>query len=422
MPDPIKNIQDLVSFISELNKKAFKGRLLTSEMQLSQALYDNLLNLENKGFIKELKFDKKSVGGTASLKRQLERERQGTVQIVLELPRSKNLFYTNDLDDLISYQSFAWEKPEILILDALSYNGVSDPIPPDVVRAYYLVINLIALLSKPEAGNHSNRNSDGLDLYILGPNKKLQLDIKYSASDLNFIALDKAMSTFNSILNEKAYTETKYTLLRSCLIDFLMPVPQADRFSYLIKHITEAATQFRQNFELFLSEFKFENEREKIETVKREYILGINKVFDDIQNKILAIPASLILIGGQMNFAPQSDTKTLVSNWVIIIGSFIFSLIMVLMIRNQKNTLETIKKDYTIREKRIKYQLSNSQLYEDLNNAFSDIETRYRKQKKRLYLIDGMVACGQLLTIWLFSNTTACSYLIETITKKMIIF
>lgn len=407
MPDPIKHIQELVSFITGLNKKVFNGRLLTSEMQLSQALYENLINLENKGFVKELKLNGEIVGGAFGLKRKIDRGMQGTVQIVLELPRSENLFYANGLDDVITYQSFAWEKPDVLILDELSFNGMSDPIPPQEVKAYHLVIDLIALLLKPEAGNHSNRNSDGLSLYILGPNKKLQLDIKYSASDLNFIDLDKAMSTFNNILNEKAYSETKYSLLRSCLIDFLMPVPQADRFSHLIKHISEAATQFRQNFDLFLSEFKFENEREKIETVKREYILGINKVFDDIQNKILAIPASLILIGGQMNFAPKSDTKILVSNWVIIIGSIIFSLIMDLMIRNQKNSLETIKKDYTTREKRIKYQLSSSQLYTDLETAFVDIDTRYMMQKRRLWLIDGMVVCGQLLTLWLFSKTTA---------------
>lgn len=407
MSESIKHIQELVNFIGGLNKKVFNGRLLTSEMQLSQALYENLLNLEHKEFIKELKFDGEIVGGTSGLKRKLDRGRQGTVQIVLELPRSENLFYANNLDDVISYQSFAWEKPEVLILDALSYNGVSDSIPPDMVKAYHLVIDLINLLLNPEAGNHSNRNSDGLSLYILGPYKKLQLDIKYSTADLNFIALDKAMSTFNNILNENAYSETKYSLLRSCIIDFLMPVPQKDRFGYLIKHISEAATQFQQNFDLFLSEFKFENEREKIETVKREYILGINKVFDDIQNKILAIPASLILIGGQMNFAPKSDTKTLVSNWVIIIGSFIFTLIMNLMIRNQKNSLETIRKDYTIREKRIKYQLSDSQLYKDLETAFIDIGNRYRSQNWRLWLIDGMVVCGQLLSFWLFSKTTA---------------
>ena len=125
-----------------------------------------------------------------------------------------------------------------------------------------------------------------------------------------------------------------------------------------------------------------------------------------------AIPASLILIGGQMDFSSKSETKILVSNCAILIGSILFSWIMVLMTRNQRHTLEAIKKDYVIREKRIKYQLSDSQLYQDLEGAFIDIKNRYRKQKWRLWLIDGMIAVGLIITLWLFSKTTTYSYLL----------
>ena len=285
-----EHIQDLVSFISGITNKVFDGHYVIIEKTLEQALYDDLVKLADHGTTMYLMYDNNDIGGPANLNRKLDRGLHGIVQARIELPRTKHIFYTDTLDSVLQYQNFAWEKPDVLILDALLYNGISDSNMPDLVKAYHLAIDLILLLSKPEAGNHSNKEHGGFYLYILGPNKKLQVDIKYTASALDFNALNNALLILNNILNERAYKETKYALLRSALIDLLLPVPQEERFSFLLKHITEAATQFQQNYELFLSEFKFENEREKIETAKREYILSINKVFDDIQNKILAIP------------------------------------------------------------------------------------------------------------------------------------
>lgn len=426
MSYPLEHIKDLISFVSRLETKDYEDRYLISRKELDQALYQDLVNLEEHGFLRELRYEDDIISATASLGRKLERNKQGLVQFKLELPRSADIFYTDTLDSVISYQSFAWEKPKLLILESPQYNGLSDTTPPDLVKAYHLVIDLIELLVDPKAGNHSNRGNGGFHLYILGSNKKLQMDIKYNSSDLYFGALNKAMTTFGSILSEKAYIGTKYTLLRSTLIDLLMPIPQSDRFRYLLKNITEAATQFRQNYELFLSEFKFENELEKIETAKREYLLGINKVFDDVQNKILAIPASLIIIGGQMNFDSKSELKILVSNSAILIGSILFSWIMVLMTRNQMHTLNAIKSDYTIRKKRIKYQLTDSLLYSELETAFKDVEKRHTKQKRRLWLINGMIVTGLTITVFLFSKTAAYSYLLSkchvayTITKDLV--
>ncbi len=411
MSSQAEHINDLISFVATLETKNFQDRFLSSEKELDEKLYQNLSILEEHGFVHQLSFNDEVLGGTTALKRKLGRNKHGKVRFKLELPRSSNFFYANTINDVIAYQSCAWEPPDILILDTPAYNGIIESEPPSQIKAYHLAIELIKLLTNPKAGNHCDKGNGVLQIYILGPNKKLQMDVQYSSNDLDFEALQKAMEILSNILGETAYIGTKYTILRGTLVDLLMPVPQIDRFGYLLSHINEAVTQFQQNYDLFLSEFKFEDEREKIETAKREYLLSINKVFDDIQNKILAIPASLVLIGGQMNFSSKIEPKTLVSNIAILIGSVIFTWIMFLMTRNQRHTLNAIKNDYSLREKRIKFQLTDSRLYGELETAFSDVNRRYNKQKIRLWIVDGMILFGFLITLYLFSKTTACPYL-----------
>lgn len=410
------HIHELIDFVSSLENKAFEGSLLKAQKNLNQELYTKLVKVEEMGMLNELSFKNKPIGGVHALKQRLNRNDGGEVQFSIRLPRGSDLIYTDNLDNVIRYQKFAWKKPKELVLDSLNYNSLkTDPVP-DIVEAYYLIIDLINLLISPNAGNHFNEEHTDLHVYILGPNKKLQMKVDYEEKELNPLEIKKAVSKLNTILEEPAYIETKYTLLRTTLIDFLMPTSQDQRFRHLLQNISELVTQFSQNYELFLSEFRFENEREKIEQTKREYILSLNKAFDDIQNKILAIPASLLLVGSQMKFPAQIDNKTFISNTLILFGSLLFSWIMILMTRNQKNTIDAIKKDSKLRQRRIKRQLSN-ELYTDLNNAFSDIRDRYKKQKFRLQIVNGLVVFGFLITLVLYNHSQATPLLLEMFKK-----
>src|SRR5690606_22892972 len=85
----------------------------------------------------------------------------------------------------------------------------------------------------------------------------------------------------------------------------------------------------------------FQKVKAEVEREKLEFTTRLNKIFSDIQNQLLAIPAAMILVGGQMK---QVNAFSL-SNILIWLGSLVFSILMLLLIRNQRNTLAAIKNE-----------------------------------------------------------------------------
>jgi hypothetical protein len=405
----INQIQSIRNFSKTVINPLYKDRYLYIDECLSSDLYDSLKNLEALDCSMDISYENNPIGGVNALFRKIKRKQNGNVNVKIELPRTDNIIYASDLDDILTYQDFSWKKPDFFYISEWDYFSDNNKDIPSGIKAYNLILEFINLLIQEETGNHHSKKKGDLSVFLLGMNKKLQLDIVYSQKQLDFDLLYIPLNKLFGIISEKVYKDTKFSLLRKTLIDFLIQIPQKDRFKYLLNNMSEFTKQFHQNYELFLSEFEFENEREKIENVKREYLLGLNKVFDDIQNKILAIPASLILIGSQMKYPQQIDTKSIITNSLILIGSFIFTWIMFLMTRNQLNTLQAIRNDFSLRKKRIKSKLNDTGLYKDLEESFTILENRYGKQCCRLWIINSLVIFGFLVTIALYEYTISFS-------------
>ena len=115
--------------------------------------------------------------------------------------------------------------------------------------------------------------------------------------------------------------------------------------------------------------------REFLEKEKLDATTKLNKVFSDVQNQLLAIPAALILVGGQMEDAGGSWTS---KNIVIWLGCLVFAILMNLLIRNQCHTLQAVKQEIDQQWLQIKGKYHS--VADRFESSYGQLNHRYRHQ------------------------------------------
>ncbi len=83
---------------------------------------------------------------------------------------------------------------------------------------------------------------------------------------------------------------------------------------------------------------------EEWEERRMEFTLQLNRVFSEIQNKVIAIPVVILLIGGQMETGAGLNIK----NVSILISAVLFAILTWLLMDNQREALDAIKKEIEV--------------------------------------------------------------------------
>jgi len=155
---------------------------------------------------------------------------------------------------------------------------------------------------------------------------------------------------------------------------------------------------------LFLHEFSFEDEKEKLEQKKQEYLLKLNEILNGIHGKLLAVPVSLVIVAGQMK--PPTVSNYFLINLIILAGAFVFALIMWMLTANQLHSLLAVKMEYSSKKERLKMELRSS-LYDELSQAFVQLDNRFKHQRRMIWFIDGLVFLGLFFSVFVFEYHTA---------------
>jgi hypothetical protein len=98
-------------------------------------------------------------------------------------------------------------------------------------------------------------------------------------------------------------------------------------------------------YRLFVSNFSYDKVRSELEAAQVEYTAKIHKVFTDIQNQLLTIPVATVVVATQMELATGSDQFWI--DTAVLMGSFIFVILVGFLVCNQKHTLDTLEKEIT---------------------------------------------------------------------------
>lgn len=325
-------------------------------------------------------------------------DQYSSANIKLIPPRSPETFFAKDINDYLNYHSFLFKRAERIYLSneqETLENGITKG---EVLADYLSALHLFSFLEN--LSEHTSESQQVRSIILFYGNEKISISSVFCGKTLE--TLHKKRELIENIVNNvvsEPHIETKKSLFKKVVTDALKNEKDKDRFALLIENLETITQQFTSNYEIFLNNFSFDNEKEKLDDQKQSYILKINELLSGIHGKLFAVPASVIIVAGQMKPAPTPGFEII--NSVIITGAIFFSIFMWMLTANQLHSLNTIKMDFNSKKKRIKSELKSS-LYSEVESAFTEIDSRIFFQRQMIRLIDALVLVSLIISLGIY--------------------
>lgn len=302
-----------------------------------------------------------------------------TKSVTFKATSTATEYFSASMADLLTAPSRKRKAPTTFYVADLDflYNGEINKCPTPV-KSYLEHTCLVSLLEKI-----SDHQGD-ISKLIFFHKEKFDLQINYSAEHLSPICrLNEFKKKF---VEDDIHSEQKKTIIKSVLLEFHNEFDKKLSTGLIAEKFEEFYRRVSSSYQLYVSEFSFQKIKAEVEKSKFEFITRINKVFSDIQNQLLVVPASLILVGSQYE---TSNSMTL-KNLIIFCGAIAFAAFMMLLILNQRNTLLSILNEINNELQLIKQKHSSVKLQFD--DQYKLLETRFLYQYILLEIVSLIVA------------------------------
>jgi hypothetical protein len=303
----------------------------------------------------------------------------------LECHVAKGFFVS--LDDLLAAPARRITSPSRFYLadsDSL-YNGDAATLP-STGQHYLAAAKLYDLLATK--ADHHGGVGDAKTLVFLHK-EKIEITPQYSAAALHELP---DLSAFEAeFIANKTHQEQKRTILKTVLLELFSGRKKLP-FSELLSRFDEFVDKVCASYQLYVAEFSFQKVKAEVEKEKLDAFIKLNKVFSDVQNQLLAVPVALVLVGGQMEDKGAWNSK----NVLIWLGALVFSILMDLLIRNQRHTLDSVNKE--IRQQRRQIEDKYAPVLSRFANDYKEVSERYVHQKVLITVVDFLVASSLAVT------------------------
>lgn len=330
-----------------------------------------------------------------------------SLQIKFLPPRKAFSFFAKDFDDYLEHFNFRYKQANefyIANIDGIYKNGDSSN---KQIKAYCIIVSLYELLLR--VADHTEKEGTSAHRHIiLSVSGKEDIPVIYNSQIIdrlsgNLHGEDIDIATIEEELFSSPHKGSKLSLFKKSISQYLSSNNSDSKFAILIEQLLEIFNNYKNNYELFLHEFSFEDEKEKLEQKKQEYLLKLNDILNGIHGKLLAVPISLVIVAGQMKASTVDNY--LITNLIILVGAFVFALLMWLLTANQLHSLSAIKTEYSAKKNRLKIEFRNS-LYAELDQAFIQLDLRFKHQRRLVRVIDYLVLFGLLFSLIVFEYHT----------------
>ncbi len=291
-------------------------------------------------------------------------------------------FFENSKNKCVIPDSF------YIIHDKSKYTGQTDELTGDL-KHYINTVSLINILLE-QADHTDTVNGSNVPNVVMLHKNRLEIPCKYKLEDIQS-GLD-GITHISKWIKDKAHKDQRVSIFKTALYDFLKSVQKERRFEYLITHFGEFSAQVIENYDLYVSEFSFDDVRLEYQEKKRDYMLKINETFSSIQTKALGIPVSLAFVAIRLSTS-KTDSLTEATNMLLFVAALVYGVMMWLLIQNQKHSLKSIEIEYKGQINRLKKEYPDH--HDKIILEFEDLDKRCRTQRFQLnvflVLIIGLV-------------------------------
>lgn len=328
----------------------------------------------------------------SSVESRLETERllisSSSTSRMLECHLPPNFFLS--LDDILKAPARRISPPARFYLadfDCL-YSGDETKLPP-IVQHYLSATKLYALLGK--TSDHQGGVGDVKTLIFL-QKEKIEITPQYAVKDLHELG---SLESFESdFIASHTHQEQKKTIVKTALLEFFSGRSKLP-FAELLGRFDDFIEKVRASYQLYVAEFSFQKVKAEVEKEKLDAMLKLNKVFSDIQSQLLAVPVALVLVGGQMEDKSAWTSK----NLMIWLGALAFAILMDLLIRNQRHTLNAVKQE--IDQQRSQIESKYQSIAKRFGGIYDEIDDRHKHQRRLIAVVDLLVATSLAVTTFL---------------------
>lgn len=303
---------------------AESGNLLIA----NQSILDTLLAIENDD----------DAAAEAGIAAQVERHQLAVglmVPVRVSPPRIGMGRLARDLEHLLLGPGARVTEPMRYFVVSGKYCDKTTP-PPSEVEKYRAVLRLVGLLA--EASAFLDKDKQELVFIRKG---RFSIPVEYSALQV----IDVVPSDIDALADQfadDAHKNQKLGILAESVAELTSALPANKRFSALLADLPSLLRKVSDGYKLFASSFSYEKIRSEMEAAKVEYLNKIHKTFTDIQGQILGIPVGTVVVATQLAISTTCG-KEFWGNTAVLIGAWIFFLVLLAAIINQWLTLGAIE-------------------------------------------------------------------------------
>jgi len=302
---------------------------------------------------------------------------------------ANNGYFVLSIDELLNSSKHCSTVPDFFYLydQNLFYPNETNELVESYIQSAKLV-SLIVRLSDFQSGTK---------LSFVRPDR-LDICISYEMEDLIKERLGDIDKLKEELFPDKidSHSERRHEIFVDSIVKSLLLIDSDQRLGHLIRHLSEVYRSYRRDYDLYASHFSFAKLKSEYDEFKTKQMKSLNGVVQDISTKLLSIPLAYVLIAGQLT--KDGGMK----NHIIIIGAFVFALIMMVMVGAQYLTLRHIKEDLDGLEKGYKDRLCEAGLEE----PFKQLKSKHFVQKLILQLVFIVVVSVFIMSYWLYADYT----------------
>jgi hypothetical protein len=334
-----------------------------------------------------------------------------TVQVEIGTPRVPFGLVLPTMSDLLHAPRACIAMPDNFYLLDQNYKSGENPTNP-LLTAYNAVLKLVEVFRQCAAFLDEHECT-----LVLIRNGKFEIPVTYDTNSLDKINV-QSLENLSHAIPEGAHEKQCRSIMAESISALTAGLALEQRFPMLLERSDELLKAYNTSYELFAAGFTYEKIKGEIEAAGVEFSGRIHKVFTDIQNQVLGIPVATVVVATQMKSTTAVDGQYW-TNLAIVFGSLMFAILVVLLIRNQLQTLDVVGLE--INRQKSKLQKEHAAIAPNFIETFRLLDKRSKTQHRALVIVDLLVVLGLVLSlVWFFLLTLpANSWLVAHFTTSL---